>query len=178
MKTFNDLVQAGQASTAEALALFDSLEGVDLNFMFGRWQGSGLQTGHQMDGLLEHFNWYGKAFHDADHVDPLLFGSSESVHRLNPGLVPMSLATKFTFPKNTLTRLLFLIVSPLLRTRQSRARIRMTEYRGKLSATMVYDQLPINDVFRKVDGNTLLGVMDLKGVAQPFFFVLRREAAV
>jgi hypothetical protein len=40
---------------------------------------------------------------------------------------------------------------------------------------MIYDDLPINDVFRKVDNNTVLGVMDLKGMEQPFFFVLRRE---
>ena len=41
--------------------------------------------------------------------------------------------------------------------------------------TMVYDNLPINDVFRKVDEDTVLGVMDLKGMKKPFFFVLRRE---
>jgi hypothetical protein len=51
----------------------------------------------------------------------------------------------------------------------------MTTYRGKSSATMIYDQLPINDVFRKIDQNTALGLMDLKGVKQPFFFILRRE---
>ena len=38
-----------------------------------------------------------------------------------------------------------------------------------------YDNLPINDVFRKVDDNTVLGIMDLKGMKQPFFFVLRRD---
>jgi len=31
------------------------------------------------------------------------------------------------------------------------------------------------DCFRRLDANTLLGVMDLKGMQQPFFFVLRRE---
>lgn len=51
----------------------------------------------------------------------------------------------------------------------------MTEYRGKSSATMVYNPLPINDVFRKVDENTVLGLMDMHGLERPFFFVLRRE---
>ncbi len=32
-----------------------------------------------------------------------------------------------------------------------------------------------NEIIRKVDDDTLLGVMDLKGCAQPFFFVLKRE---
>jgi hypothetical protein len=51
----------------------------------------------------------------------------------------------------------------------------MTNYRGKVSATLIYDDLPINDAFRLVDTNTVLGVMDLKGMEQPFFFVLNRE---
>jgi hypothetical protein len=51
----------------------------------------------------------------------------------------------------------------------------MTEYRGKNSATMIYDQLPINDVFRKLDGDTVLSVMDNKIVKDPFFFKLTRE---
>ncbi len=45
----------------------------------------------------------------------------------------------------------------------------------KVSATMIYDQLPINDVFRKLDGVTVLGVMDNKIVKDPFFFKLTRE---
>ncbi|MGL5074428.1 MAG: DUF4334 domain-containing protein, partial [Waterburya sp.] len=38
--------------------------------------------------------------------------------------------------------------------------------------------LPINDAFRKVDDNTLLGLMDFNGEPQPFFFVLRRDVVV
>ena len=52
---------------------------------------------------------------------------------------------------------------------------RMTEYRGVVSATMIYDSLPINDIFRKVDDDTVLGVMDLRFTPQPFFFILLRE---
>jgi hypothetical protein len=45
---------------------------------------------------------------------------------------------------------------------------------GAAGATMIYDTLPILDVFRRVDRDTLLGVMDLRGA--PFFvFTLRRE---
>ena len=40
---------------------------------------------------------------------------------------------------------------------------------------MSYDNLPINDVFRQIDADTMLGAMDLKGMARPFFFILRRE---
>jgi hypothetical protein len=51
----------------------------------------------------------------------------------------------------------------------------MTTYRGQSSATMIYDQLPILDVFRRIDADTVLGVMDRKGMTAPFFFVLRRD---
>lgn len=40
---------------------------------------------------------------------------------------------------------------------------------------MCYDALPINDVFRKVDDDTLVGAMDLRGLEMPFMFVLRRD---
>jgi hypothetical protein len=70
---------------------------------------------------------------------------------------------------------LFRTFSVMLRTDQPKARLRMTEHRGVISATMIYDSLPINDIFRKVDDDTVLGVMDLRFTPRPFFFVLRRE---
>jgi hypothetical protein len=64
---------------------------------------------------------------------------------------------------------------PLLRARSAKARLRTTRYRGVDTATMVYDQLPINDVFRKLSDDAVLGAMDLRGDSQPYFFVLRRD---
>ena len=40
---------------------------------------------------------------------------------------------------------------------------------------MVYDALPIIDVFRRVGADTVLGAMDMRGLPAPFFFVLRRD---
>jgi len=45
------------------------------------------------------------------------------------------------------------------------------------SAAMLYDHLPIVDIFRRLDEHTLLGVMDARGISQPFFFILRREVS-
>lgn len=70
---------------------------------------------------------------------------------------------------------IFQTLLPLLATSRSYARLRLTSYRGTESATMIYDNLPINDVFRMVDEDTVMGVMDRKGSDQPFFFILRRE---
>ena len=134
-----------------ALDLFDSLEPVDIEFMIGRWLGEGYPTEHPLDGLLEVFHWYGKHFDSAEDVHPLLFSNRRGkLFHINPGYVKPSFALKEHMSKlksKTAGRIFQLLV-PLFSTSKSRARLRMTEYRGKTSATMIYDQLPINDVFR------------------------------
>ena len=54
------------------------------------------------------------------------------------------------------------------------ASLRMVEYRGVVTATMVYDKHPIFDSFRRVDGDTVMGAMDRKGEDAPLMFLLRR----
>ena len=66
---------------------------------------------------------------------------------------------------------------PLWITHHPQARLRVVEHRGVASAAMLYDHLPIVDVFRRLDAHTLLGVMDARGISQPFFFILRREGS-
>ena len=66
-------------------------------------------------------------------------------------------------------------VRPLLHTDEPKARLRVVEHRGVATAALVYDALPIIDVFRRVDDATLLGVMDLRGLPRPFFFLLERD---
>lgn len=54
------------------------------------------------------------------------------------------------------------------------AQLRIVEYRGVSTATMIYDKHPIMDHFRQVDDNTVLGVMDKKGESMPLYFYLQR----
>ena len=56
------------------------------------------------------------------------------------------------------------------------ARLRMVEFRGVVTATMIYDRHPILDHFRRVSREIVLGVMDTKGDDAPLFFFLRRRA--
>jgi Domain of unknown function (DUF4334)/GXWXG protein len=56
-----------------------------------------------------------------------------------------------------------------------KASLRMVEYRGVVTATMVYDKHPIFDSFRRVDADTVMGAMDRKGEAAPLMFLLRRR---
>ena len=39
-------LETGKTTTEKALQLFDALEAVNLDFMFGRWQGFGLGASH------------------------------------------------------------------------------------------------------------------------------------
>ncbi|MGB7083982.1 MAG: DUF4334 domain-containing protein, partial [Phormidesmis sp.] len=167
-KKINALLQSEKTTTAEALTLFDQLASVDLDAMMGRWQGFGLHTDHPLDGWLEVANWYGKEFITPEHVHPLLFSDSAGqIFKAVPLPGMIAIALRLPILKNEAIKPLFNTVSPLLKTEKSQARLRLMEHRGKVSATMSYDHLPINDVFRKIDENTVLGLMDCKALQQP-----------
>lgn len=172
---YQTILQQGKTTTEEALKFFDELETVDLDFMIGRWRGTGLHTSHPIDGLLEAFNWYGKEFIAPDQVHPLLFlDNNNQIFKVAPHPTLMDLVVRFPFRPNPALKPLLTTINLMFKTEQSQARLRMMEYRHKISATMIYDYLPIHDVFRKVDENTMLGLMDFKPIQQPFFFVLNR----
>ena len=163
-------------TTAEALAVFDAAGTVSIDEMIGEWRGAGLHTAHPMDGLLERYGWYGKAFVDAETVHPLLFATKRARPvALDPRLMLIEWVWNKRFAHNAIVAALFRAVRPLLQTSRPRARLRMLTHRGVVSATMVYDHLPINDVFRRVDASTLIGLMDMRGMSPPFFFVLQAK---
>jgi hypothetical protein len=160
-----------------ALAFYDDLDPVELDEMTGAWRGEGLPTGSPFDGVLQRYGWRGKRFDGPDAVHPLVFNARRGrAVSVNPAFMPMALGVRYPRLLHApLVARLFAGLRPLLSTRKPKARLRMTRYRGVVSATMCYDALPINDVFRKVDDDTLVGAMDLRGLAAPFMFVLRRE---
>lgn len=162
-------------SLEEAHSIFDELEAVSLDFMYGRWYGWECLTGHPMEGMLEASGWYGKWFEDEEQVHPLLLWTSDrkSLYAVNPALA--FVFTRVQLP-HYIVRFLSAFAKPFIQTRRSRARLRITEYKGKASATMCYDQLPIHDIFRKVDEHTVMGLMDNKSDQQAYFFFLRKAS--
>ncbi|WP_227981784.1 DUF4334 domain-containing protein [Nocardia spumae] len=172
-------LSAGRATVEQAWQLYDSLPAVAVSeIITGRWTGAELDTGHPWAGVLVESGWYGKQFDSPDEVQPLLFaGPDGQVFGVDPRRVPLGLAGWFPTAGFRAARRMLPALRPLLRTGRGRARLRDIEYRGKVGAAMIYDHLPIIDIFRRVDDDTLLGVMDMRGMDDPYFFVLRRERA-
>ena len=172
-------LQAGGATGAAVLAFADDLPPVPAADLVGRWRGSELPSGHRLDGLLTAYGWYGKDVVDAETVHPLLFTDRAGVPRpVDPRSAPVGLLRDAPWLARTpLARAAFAAARPLLTTRRPAARVRELRHRGVLTAAIVYDRLPVVDAFRLVDEGILLGLMDLRGLAEPYPFVLRREEA-
>ena len=64
---------------------------------------------------------------------------------------------------------------PLLYTTKPKARLREVTHRGVVTAAIVYDTLPVIDVFRRVSDDVRVGAMDMRGLPSPYLFVLRRD---
>jgi uncharacterized protein DUF4334/GXWXG protein len=159
-----------------ALAFFDSLPPVAIEQMLGAWRGSGLATGNPVDGLLERFGWRGKRFDGPEEVHPLVFDHGSGSFSLNPALLPIGLVVRHArWLRSPGMAWAFRRFGRVVSTRRPQARLRTTVYRGVATASLCYDTLPIHDVFRTIDDNTVLGAMDMRELPEPFMFVLRRE---
>ena len=167
----------GDTARDRALKLYDSLPVAPLSLLRGRWRGTEMPTGHPMDGFLTRLHWYGKSFTSDEDVQALLFERADgSIAAVDPGLVPLSLFARFPqMMRWRLTSALFPLYRPFAAARHSTARLRMMEHRGVVTAAMIYDRQPIMDSFRRVDDNTLLGVMDYRELPEPYFFLLARQ---
>ncbi|MFF0386353.1 DUF4334 domain-containing protein [Streptomyces sp. NPDC004286] len=174
-----DLFDEVPSTAAEALDVFDAAGTVEPDFMFGTWHGDELPTGHPMDGLLGASGWWGKQFVDAETVHPLLFPSADgtSLWAFDPAKAFLGLGLTRRLPvlRNRSMAAPISNLRPALRTRSPKARLRTTRHRGRDTATMIYDQVPVNDVFRRLSDDAVIGLMDMRGLRTPYFFVLRRD---
>jgi len=165
-----------RCTTEEALAFFDALPSVSADAIRGRWAGRELRTGHPWDGLLAASGWYGKQFDNAEAVHPLLFRTrSGKLFPVDPARLPLSLAQHLPVTALSAARRCLDLAMPLVRAHAPKARLRNVEHRNQITAAMIYDQLPIMDIFRRVDDTTLLGLMDMRAAPKPYFFVLSRS---
>jgi hypothetical protein len=132
-------------------AFWAILDPVPLDFMLGAWAGGEFITGHKMNGMLSKVGWYGKTFTSVTDVQPLVCLDANGEKYSNVELG------------------------------KGEASLWLEEFRGQVTATMVYDGQPTHDHFKKVDDNTVMGIMNGKGVldfssgaGRYFYFFLER----
>lgn len=157
---FRDLRETtSRVDTAALDSLFNELPPVPLSHLIdtGGWNGGFFDTGHSNGDFMKEICWVGKDFFSLDHVDPVIVnpnGKRESWGKWGFATVRATYS--------------FLYASPVL----ARLQLKEIVYRGKVTATMVYDERPVFDYFRWVDENTILGIMEGKPLDGPFYFYI------
>lgn len=149
---FAELTQrSGPISDAELDDFWAMLPPATIADMLGEWRGGEFITGHKMNGLLDKARWFGKTFTSVSEVQPLVCLDADGNKFSNVELG------------------------------KGEASLWLEEFRGEMVATMVYDGQPVHDHFKRVDADTVLGIMNGKGVldfsdgvGRHFYFYLQR----
>jgi hypothetical protein len=132
-ETFAELTaRDGQIPDAELDAFWATLEPATVDFMIGEWRGGGFDTGHRLVNSLESARWFGKSFASPGDAKPLICLDEDGNKFSNVELG------------------------------KGEATLWVEEFRGELTATMVYDGQPVHDHFKKVDDDTVMGIMNGK----------------
>ncbi|MFE7165919.1 DUF4334 domain-containing protein [Streptomyces sp. NPDC057616] len=144
---------AGPIDPTELDALWADLKSVDVSSILGSWRGFAFPTGHPVERVLARSRWHGKRFLALDDAQPLICRAEDSE---GGGL----------YSDTTSGR--------------GEASLWNIEFRGEVTATMVYDGMPVFDHFKQVDDDTLMGVMNGKAATVApdghlFYFGLERE---
>lgn len=150
--TFDGFVsREGQIPDAELDAFWALLRPAGIDFMLGEWKGGEFQTGHKANGFMNKLNWFGKTFRSAAEAQPLVCLDADG--------------NKFSN----------------IEAMNGEASLWLEEFRGEVTATMVYDGRPVHDHFKVVDDNTVVGIMNGKGAvdlssgaARYLYFYLQR----
>jgi hypothetical protein len=99
---------------------------------------------------LEKAGWYGKTFKSVRDVQPLVCLDADGNKFSNVELG------------------------------KGEASLWLEDFRGEVTATMVYDGQPVHDHFKKIDDDAVMGIMNGKGVrdnGKYYYFYLERVAA-
>lgn len=137
-------------SPQELDALWAELPTVRAEEILGYWLGAGFATGHRLNEALRTHRWHGKTFHSLTRAQPLVCRDVEGRLFSNVELG------------------------------KGEASLWNVEFRGEVTATMVYDGQPILDHFKRVDDQTLLGIMNgtselVLDQGEHFYFLLERD---
>jgi hypothetical protein len=129
---FAELRAQRDVSPAELDEIWSALDTVRSADIVGSWKGDECHTGHKMNGQLKAARWFGKNFNSVDDVEPIVCYDDDGN----------------LFSNNELSL--------------GGASLWDVEFRGEVTATMVYDGQPVFDHFKRVDDTTLMGIMNGK----------------
>ena len=136
-----------EISPDELDAFWATLAPVNAGEILGRWRGHEFQTGHPLNGQMARGRWFGKTFNSLSDVQPNMCYDDDGNLYSN------------------------------VEIGNGEASLWNVEFRGEVTATMVYDGQPVFDHFKRVDEDTLMGIMnakDLSAYGGHFYFLLER----
>ncbi|WP_067891356.1 DUF4334 domain-containing protein [Nocardia vaccinii] len=140
----------GGVPTTELDQLWAGLETVRAEDILGEWQGAAFRTGHPLCRALDHSRWYGKTFVSLFEAKPLICRAEDGSLFSNVELGGGGEASLWN-----------------------------VEFRGEVTATMVYDKRPVFDHFKRLGDNALMGIMNgrpdlVLADGEYFYFLLER----
>ncbi len=143
-----ELRAASSVSPYELDELWADCATVSADAILGSWKGSDFATGHPVHEMLIGSSWHGKRFESVGKAHPLICRGADG-ELFSDRELGKGLASLWNI-----------------------------EFRGEVTAAMVYDGQPVIDHFKAVDDAMLLGVMNGKGVlheGQHYWFLLEKE---
>jgi hypothetical protein len=147
-RKFNEYKERGdQIGDAELDDFWATLRPATVDDMIGAWKGGEFRTGHKMNGQLEQAGWFGKTFKSATDVQPLVCMDADGNKFSNKAMG------------------------------KGEASLWLEDFRGEVTATMVYDGQPVHDHFKRIDDDAVMGIMNGKGVldnGRYYYFYLER----
>ncbi len=148
---FEELRSADRVDPADLDALWSELTPVRSADILGPWRGGDFAAGHPVSGLLEKVQWHGKRFESVERALPLICRGDDGELYSNTEAAGRGEASLWD-----------------------------VEFRGEVTATMVYDRQAVFDHFKAVDEHTLVGVMNGKleqtfGSGDLYWFWLERD---
>lgn len=136
------------SSPADLDEIWAALPTVTVDEILGDWRGGELPSGHPMDGQLAVVGWHGKWFRSWHDVAPMVCRDADGNLYSNKEIG------------------------------KGEASLWEVAFRGEVTASMVYDGQPVIDHFKRVDDDTLMGIMNGKTSLvrdRHFYFYLQRD---
>jgi hypothetical protein len=164
-----ELCHTGSPTQQQMAAAFDALDPVGVDMLVGLWEADPGYAETPGGRLLVESGWWGARFTDAETVDPLLFRSDDGDGLFAADLLRVLALIREGAQNISARRTEVETSAPI-------GRVRMIEYRGVVTATLVYDQVPVLDYLRAVDNNTVIAAVEGRAmVDRPAYALLRRR---